>query len=178
MNCFNIREVEALLKGRFFPDLINTHDHRILLNNTTLGLRYQVSNLETISHNILLFQRYGLQSTNGNRLFTFQKLPITTYNKYEFLELPSSLISFFNLLKGYVFTLPFDIITSILDISLLQLALLQPVRVPAPDARRGFCSNMSMSHYASHFLKSELERQVLLFFTILDLSQFGLRFQT
>ena len=30
MNCFNIREVQALLKSRFYSDLINSHDHQPL----------------------------------------------------------------------------------------------------------------------------------------------------
>ena len=67
MNCFNIREVEALLKGRFFPDLINTHDHKQLLNNSVLGLRFRTNNLDTLTHNVLLFQQFGLLSDNNKR---------------------------------------------------------------------------------------------------------------
>jgi hypothetical protein len=55
MNCFNIRELEALLKGRFFPDLINTHDHRFLLVTSTLGLRFKTNNLDTVNPSTLLF---------------------------------------------------------------------------------------------------------------------------
>jgi hypothetical protein len=60
MNCFNIREVEALLKGRFFPDLVSTHDHRTVLNSTVLGLRYKTAGLSSLDNNSLLFQTYGL----------------------------------------------------------------------------------------------------------------------
>jgi hypothetical protein len=67
MNCFNIREVEALLKGRFFPDLVNTHDHRKLLNDSVLGLRFQTNNLDTITGNVLLFQQFGITSDGSRR---------------------------------------------------------------------------------------------------------------
>jgi hypothetical protein len=60
MNCFNIREVEALLKGRFFPDLVSTHDHRTVLNSTVLGLRYKTAGLSSLDNNSLLLQTYGL----------------------------------------------------------------------------------------------------------------------
>lgn len=67
MNCFNIREVEALLKGRFFPDLVATHDYRTVLNSTVLGLRYKTAGLAPLSNGTLLFQTYGLL-TNPNQL--------------------------------------------------------------------------------------------------------------
>lgn len=65
MNCFNVREVEALLKGRFFADLINTNDYRWLLSNTILGLRFKTNNLDLISANIYLFNQYGLSTTRA-----------------------------------------------------------------------------------------------------------------
>jgi hypothetical protein len=44
MNCFNIRELQGILKRKFFNDLINTSDHRLFLDKTALGLRFK-SNL-------------------------------------------------------------------------------------------------------------------------------------
>jgi len=41
MNCFNIREVEALLKQRFFAELINTDDSRQFRDSTIVGLKYR-----------------------------------------------------------------------------------------------------------------------------------------
>ena len=55
MNCFNIREVQALLKGRFYSDLINSHDHHEFLNKTTLGLRFKTNSIDSINPNMLLF---------------------------------------------------------------------------------------------------------------------------
>jgi len=60
MNCFNIREVQALLKGRFFNDLVNSNDHHDFLNKTIIGLRFKTNDLNSINPNMLLFYRYGL----------------------------------------------------------------------------------------------------------------------
>jgi len=64
MNCFNIREVEALLKSRFFPDLINSHDHRLLLNNTILNLRFKVNGLSSLDNSYLLFNHFPIEKSN------------------------------------------------------------------------------------------------------------------
>merc|ERR1712100_144747 len=59
MNCFNIRELQGILKRKFFVDLVNSHDHKDLFNQTILALRFKLNNnvnkLETglISRNLL-----------------------------------------------------------------------------------------------------------------------------
>jgi len=71
MNCFNIREVEALLKGRFFPDLFNTHDHRRVLNKTIVRLRFKTNNLDVVEGDTLLFYQYPLLTAQLARLQVF-----------------------------------------------------------------------------------------------------------
>jgi len=63
MNCFNIRELQSLLKRRFFVDLVNSADHHTLLNNTLLNTRYKLNSTDTISQNITLFYNYGVWSS-------------------------------------------------------------------------------------------------------------------
>lgn len=41
MNCFNIREVEALLKQRFFAELINGDENHLFRDSTIVGLKYR-----------------------------------------------------------------------------------------------------------------------------------------
>lgn len=65
MNCFNIREVQALLKGRFFNDLVNSNDHHDFLNKTIIGLRFKTNDLNSINPNMLLFYRYGLYNNTA-----------------------------------------------------------------------------------------------------------------
>jgi hypothetical protein len=59
MNCFNIREVQSLLKRRFFVDLVNSQDSHTLLDKTTIGLRYRLSNSTNINGNFLLLLNFG-----------------------------------------------------------------------------------------------------------------------
>lgn len=63
MNCFNIREIQAILKGRFFHDLVNTEDHRNFLDKTSIGIRFKTNNNDAINPNMLLMFRYGANST-------------------------------------------------------------------------------------------------------------------
>jgi hypothetical protein len=71
MNCFNIREIQAILKRRFFTDLINTNDHHDFLNETMVGLRFKTNNLNSIAPNMFLFHNYGLELASKNRNTTY-----------------------------------------------------------------------------------------------------------
>ena len=65
MNCFNIREVQALLKGRFFNDLVNSNDHHDFLNKTIIGLRFKTNDLNSINPSMLLFYKYGIYNNTA-----------------------------------------------------------------------------------------------------------------
>jgi hypothetical protein len=73
MNCFNIREVESLLKRRFFVDLINSKDQHLLLNKTAIGLRYKINNDSFLSNNLNMVYNYGLEMDPQFRNVTFKK---------------------------------------------------------------------------------------------------------
>jgi hypothetical protein len=88
MNCFNIREIQAILKRRFFTDLINTNDHHDFLNETMVGLRFKTNNLNSIAPNMFLFHNYGLELTSKNRN--------TTYVSTIFAEKTPSFLNIFN----------------------------------------------------------------------------------
>jgi hypothetical protein len=89
MNCFNIREVEALLKGRFFPDLIQSYDHRLVLNNSVLALRFKQPNLSVLSNANLLFQSFGLNLASSRRSTNFDLYSSTSPETYPVLSLSS-----------------------------------------------------------------------------------------
>lgn len=67
MNCFNMRELQGLLKRRFFTDLINSSDHRELLNHTMINLRYKTNGTQSIDQSINLFYSYGINLSNLNK---------------------------------------------------------------------------------------------------------------
>ena len=59
MNCFNIRELQGILKRRFFNDLVNSNDHRELLNSSMIGLRFKLNNSQSIEPDIFSFYNIG-----------------------------------------------------------------------------------------------------------------------
>jgi hypothetical protein len=87
MNCFNIREVESLLKGKFFPDLVNSQDHRTLLNNSMVGLRFKTNNLDSIDSDTLVFSNYSLSTNASKRRTYFSPSNIDQINVYEFYHI-------------------------------------------------------------------------------------------
>ena len=63
MNCFNIRELQGILKRKFFTDLVNTNDHRDFLNQSIIGLRFKTNNQLSISPDVESF--FNLGTTNS-----------------------------------------------------------------------------------------------------------------
>jgi len=119
MNCFNIREIQALLKNRFFTDLVNIHDHHEFLNKTAIGIRFKTNNLDTINPNMLLFYRHGVYSNTQNRSQSFFS-DLTKHDNYDFFSTKSKLsglIKFFDQkYEGLLFKPFFNIYTSILSV--------------------------------------------------------------
>lgn len=74
MNCFNIREIQSILKRRFFNDLINTHDHHNLLDKTMIGLRFKTNDMNTVNPNIFLFYNYGLETSPKFRSVSYNTI--------------------------------------------------------------------------------------------------------
>lgn len=147
MNCFNIREVEALLKGRFFPDLINTHDHRLMVVNSTLGLRFKTNNLDTINHGLLLFHQYGLQTVNQSRYAYFSQTNASYGTPYEFLYNGSLKISAVNFIVNYLFFTPSFTLILLPDMGIFFTQLFYPLRSSYTSTRRGFLTHLEFCHF-------------------------------
>jgi len=101
MNCFNIREVESLLKRRFFTDLINSKDHHTLLDTTAIGLRYKINDNSFLTNNINLTYNYGLElnpQIRSNLYLNYFK-QIKTFDNVQSFDLNSyifKIVSYFN----------------------------------------------------------------------------------
>ena len=78
MNCFNIRELQSILKRKFFTDLINTHDHRDLLEQSMIGLRYKTNNNFNLNPDVLSFYNFGLTTSNLNKTLMFTNVNAST----------------------------------------------------------------------------------------------------
>lgn len=59
MNCFNIRELQGILKRKFFTDLVTTNDSHTLINQTLIGIRYKVNQLTPITSDYSLIYNYA-----------------------------------------------------------------------------------------------------------------------
>lgn len=82
MNCFNIREIQALLKRRFFADLVNQHDYRIILDTTTIGLKYKMNDIHFINTNTLNFYKTGIETSKKTKIYKFIKNIFNTNEKF------------------------------------------------------------------------------------------------
>lgn len=99
MNCFNIRELQSILKNKFFTDLVNSHDHRELLNQSMIGLRFKQNNALNLDLDMSSFYKYGLHESNVNKYYNFKHLSKTnmqplldtySYNVLQIFSLNSS----------------------------------------------------------------------------------------
>jgi hypothetical protein len=87
MNCFNIRELQGILKRRFFNDLVNSNEHHTLLNDTMIGVRFKLNNTQNIEPDIFTFYNFGTtdvakfktQTLNSSYNLTFFEDKITNY---------------------------------------------------------------------------------------------------
>jgi hypothetical protein len=67
MNCFNIRELQGILKRKFFPDLINLNDHRNLMDSSMIGLRFKYNNNDMVRPEQSLFYNFGTTSVDKQK---------------------------------------------------------------------------------------------------------------
>jgi hypothetical protein len=70
MNCFNIRELQGILKRKFFTDLVNSNDHRDLFDKSIIGLRFKNNNQLNINHDMSLFYNFGTTNSAKTK-YTF-----------------------------------------------------------------------------------------------------------
>lgn len=68
MNCFNIRELQGILKRRFFTDVINSADHRTMLSSSMIGLRFMENNNFNFDPDVLSFHKLGTSTSPKLRL--------------------------------------------------------------------------------------------------------------
>ena len=96
MNCFNIRELQGILKRKFFTDLVNTNDHRELLNNSIINLRYKVNGNNLIENDMLMFYNYGLTFSLKNKENKLENNLFSNYNFFNFNQITKPFINAYN----------------------------------------------------------------------------------
>ena len=167
MNCFNIREIQALLKGRFFTDLVNTHDHHEFLNKTTIGIRFKTNNLDSINPNMLLFYRYGIHSNTQNRSQSFFS-NLTKHSSYEFFSTKSKmlfLINYFNL------NLDNTLINSIFNNYVLIISMFNLNTWNYYDNVSGNSTVQSIVYFFLNSIKTTLKKQLNNFINLVNFNE-------
>ena len=74
MNCFNIREIQTLLKARFYADLLNENHQHLFLSRTAPNIRFKVQDLNFFNSCSLLLNKYGVLQTPNPRYQSYEKL--------------------------------------------------------------------------------------------------------
>lgn len=87
MNCFNMRELQALLKEKYFADIVNNYDHRSNVAGA-LNLRYKLNDLSSIDNGVLLFINNSIRVTDFSKIQYYtntNKLPSSITNLNYFI---------------------------------------------------------------------------------------------
>jgi len=71
MNCFNIRELQGILKRRFFTDMVNSHDHRDILSSSMIAAKFKLNSAENINLDTTLFYNWGIFRGSSSKFTTF-----------------------------------------------------------------------------------------------------------
>jgi hypothetical protein len=79
MNCFNIRELQGILKRKFFTDLVNTSDNHKAMESTLINMRHKNNMSNILLYDQTLFYNFDLTNTSKYKTFTLTPGKIYTY---------------------------------------------------------------------------------------------------
>ena len=81
MNCYNIREIQTILKSKYSPATSDSTDAHFNLNDTAIGLRYQIGGLDFIDPAMLTFYKNALTNSPRYRaIHDFLHKPIVEFD--------------------------------------------------------------------------------------------------
>ena len=98
MNCYNIREIQTILKSKYAPASSDSADVHFNLNDTAIGLRYQIGGLDFIDPSMFTYYRNALTAHPRYRaIHEFLHKPIVEFDSVKLFMSKSSLM--FSVLK-------------------------------------------------------------------------------
>jgi hypothetical protein len=80
MNCFNIRELQGILKRKFFADLVNTSDSHVATDSTLINMRHKHNMEGILTYDQSLLYNFDLTNTSKYKHFQFTPGKVYTYN--------------------------------------------------------------------------------------------------
>jgi hypothetical protein len=100
MNCFNIREVQTLLRSKYHPSFLDVLEHHQLLERTAMGLRFKLSGLDSINSNMSLAFEHSISKTATDRNSLYNHIIIVQTNdtipSQLFKSVSSKVLNFFS----------------------------------------------------------------------------------
>lgn len=93
MNCYNIREIQTILKSKYNPNVAEPTEVHFNLNDTTVGLRYQLASLDFIDMSTLTYYKNALTSSpRYQALHAFLNKPIVEFDTVKLFMSKASLM--------------------------------------------------------------------------------------
>jgi len=86
MNCFNIRELQGILKRKFFTDLVNTSDSHRAVESTLINMRHKNNMSNILLYDQSLFYNFDLTNTSKFKIYNFNPGHIYDYAGLNFLS--------------------------------------------------------------------------------------------
>jgi hypothetical protein len=80
MNCFNIRELQGILKRKFFTDLVNTSDSHKAVESTLINMRHKNNMSNILLYDQSLFYNFDLTNTSKFKNFNFTPGKVYSYS--------------------------------------------------------------------------------------------------
>jgi hypothetical protein len=162
MNCFNIRELQGILKRKFFTDLVNTSDSHKAVESTLINMRHKNNMSNILLYDQSLFYNFDLTNTSKYKSFSFNPGKVYTYSgltssnsKLSFNNFHSTFNFvnynnvFSNLLKdlmSFIYIPSYITLTTLMNsISYLQSTLLNALYINLPSSFSVYQSSMFSS---------------------------------
>ena len=140
MNCFNIRELQGNLKRKFFSDLVNSNDHREILSNSMIGLRFKANNTLNLNHDVMSFYQFGTNLTPKSRNTILEN----TYTNSLSIELYKLNNTVTNLFLTLTHKKPFNyLVVSVQEIFIIFLSIFFNVKLFVTFTFKTFYFNLT-----------------------------------
>lgn len=68
MNCFNVRELQSLVRKRFFMETLNTNFVTNNLNNSMISLKYKTNNINLNKNNSFINNNFGISNVVNKKI--------------------------------------------------------------------------------------------------------------
>jgi hypothetical protein len=101
MNCFNIRELQGILKRKFFSDLIDSGDYHTLLKDSMVNLRFKLNTSANIDYDTFAFYKFGTNSSSLDKSLVFNNNDFYKCNR-SLSAYDNFFLSFFNRHSNFV----------------------------------------------------------------------------